>query len=92
MPGARQGRDGVSGLSLDEKVLGFGFLPHEVKFNISKQCLLSVYCMLGTMLSPWGAFSHHTELHGILLLALYIRRRGGPEDEGSALGRKSGHS
>lgn len=75
MLGARQGRDRVSGLSLDEKVLEFGFLPHEVKFNISKQCLLSVYYMLG-----------------ILLLALYIRRREGPEDKGSATGRKSGHS
>lgn len=76
MLGAGQGSDGVSGLGLDEKVLGFGFLPHEVKFNISKQCWLSVYYILGTMLSPWGAFSHHTELHGILLLPLYIYEEG----------------
>lgn len=56
VPRARQGREGGNGLSLDGKVLGSGFLPHEVKFDISKQCLLSVYYVLGTVLSPWGAF------------------------------------
>lgn len=59
-------------------------VTHEVKFNIGKQCLPSVHYA-----KPLGCIFSLTLCYGILLLALWVQRREGPEDKESTTGRES---